>query len=397
MANVTPPKYVRQILFSLQSRGFAAYLVGGCVRDILLNVRPQDWDICTSALPEQVLDVFPGSRPTGIKHGTVTVVIGSRSAEVTTFRSEGDYADHRHPSSVAFVGDLTTDLMRRDFTMNAMAVSADGLIIDPYGGAEDIRRGCIRCVGAPEKRFDEDALRMLRAFRFSSRLGFEIEPATLAAIGKKAPLAAGLAAERVSAEVEKILLTARPETLNTVISLGLIDKYLDRRAAPEKEQLHRIAALPKKALERWAALCRLLTVSGAIRSAEQFLTALRLDSRSIRCCNDACEMLESPAPGSPLEWKKLLRQYGVDSVSCAARCHDALCGGSCCRALKAVIKSGECFSMKQLAVDGDDLAALGLRGRELGEMLSFLLGYVMEYPDNNRRELLLSLASASEE
>ena len=144
MANVTPPKYVRQILFSLQSRGFAAYLVGGCVRDILLGVRPQDWDICTSALPEQVLDVFPGSRPTGIKHGTVTVVIGSRSAEVTTFRSEGDYTDHRHPSSVAFVGDLTTDLMRRDFTMNAMAVSADGLIIDPYGGAEDIRRGCIR-------------------------------------------------------------------------------------------------------------------------------------------------------------------------------------------------------------------------------------------------------------
>ena len=238
---------------------------------------------------------------------------------------------------------------------------------------------------------------MLRAFRFSSRLGFEIESATLAAIGKKAPLAAGLAAERVSAEVEKILLAARPETLNTVISLGLIDKYLDRRTAPEKEQLHRIAALPKKALERWAALCRLLTVSGAIRSAEQFLTALRLDSRSIRCCNDACEMLESPAPGSPLEWKKLLRQYGVDSVSCAARCHDALCGGSSCRALKAVIKSGECFSMKQLAVDGDDLAALGLRGRELGEMLSFLLGYVMEYPDNNRRELLLSLASASEE
>ncbi|MEI3085238.1 MAG: tRNA nucleotidyltransferase [Oscillospiraceae bacterium] len=343
MANVTPPKYVRQILFSLQSRGFAAYLVGGCVRDILLGVRPQDWDICTSALPEQVLDIFPGSRPTGIKHGTVTVVIGSRSAEVTTFRSEGDYTDHRHPSSVAFVGNLTTDLMRRDFTMNAMAVSADGLIIDPYGGAEDIRRGCIRCVGAPEKRFDEDALRMLRAFRFSSRLGFEIEPATLAAIGKKAPLAAGLAAERVSTEVEKILLTARPETLNTVISLGLIDKYLDRRIAPEEEQLHRIAALPKKALERWAALCRLLTAAGAIRSAEQFLTALRLDSRSIRCCNDACEMLESPAPGSPLEWKKLLRQYGVDSVSCAARCHDALCGGSSCRALKAVIKAASAF------------------------------------------------------
>lgn len=397
MANVTAPKYVRQILFSLQSRGFAAYLVGGCVRDILLGVRPQDWDICTSALPEQVMDIFPGSRPTGIKHGTVTVVIGSRSAEVTTFRSESDYADHRHPSSVAFVGDLTTDLMRRDFTMNAMAVSADGLIIDPFGGTEDIQRGCIRCVGAPEKRFDEDALRMLRAFRFSSRLGFEIDPTTLAAIGKKSLLAAGLAAERVSAEVEKILLTARPETVHTVISLGLLDKYLDRRNVPEKEQLHRIAALPKKALERWAALCRLLIQSGAIRSTEWFLTELRLDSRSIRCCNDACEMLDGAAPESPLEWKRLLYRYGVDSVSCAAHCRDALCGESSYRTLKTVIKSGECFSMKQLAVNGDDLAALGLSGRELGEMLSFLLGYVMEYPDNNRRELLLSLASASEE
>ena len=189
--------------------------------------------------------------------------------------------------------------MRRDFTMNAMAVSADGLIIDPYGGAEDIRRGCIRCVGAPEKRFDEDALRMLRAFRFSSRLGFEIEPATLAAIGKKAPLAAGLAAERVSTEVEKILLTARPETLNTVISLGLIDRYLDRRIAPEE----RAAAPHRGAAEESAR-----ALGGAVPAAHRrrrdkerraSSTALRLDSRSIRCCNDACEMLESPRAGEP--------------------------------------------------------------------------------------------------
>ena len=166
MANVTPPKYVRQILFSLQSRGFAAYLVGGCVRDILLGVRPQDWDICTAALPEQVLDVFPGSRPTGIKarHGDGRHRLAQRGGHDLPLRGAITPTTATR-SSVAFVGDLTTDLMRRDFTMNAMAVSADGLIIDPYGGAEDIRRGCIRCVGAPEKRFDEDALACSALFR----------------------------------------------------------------------------------------------------------------------------------------------------------------------------------------------------------------------------------------
>ena len=399
MFTMTMPAPAREAIETLNQNGHAAYLVGGCVRDSLRGVVPHDYDITTSARPEEVAAAFRGRTliETGLKHGTQTLHSGGMNLEITTYRTDGAYEDHRHPAAVTFARTLVEDLARRDFTINAMAYHPARGLVDLFGGQADLAAGVVRCVGAPAQRFDEDALRMLRAFRFSSRLGFEIEPATLAAIGKKAPLAAGLAAERVSAEVEKILLTARPETLHTVISLGLIDKYLDRRIAPEEEQLHRIAALPKKALERWAALCRLLTAAGAIRSAEQFLTALRLDSRSIRCCNDACEMLESPAPGSRLEWKKLLRQYGVDSVSCAARCHDALCGGSSCRALKAVIKSGECFSMKQLAVDGDDLAALGLRGRELGEMLSFLLGYVMEYPDNNRRELLLSLASASEE
>ena len=145
MENITPPKHVLQVLRSLKARGYVAYLVGGCVRDMVLGVHPNDWDICTSTLPEQVLEVFPHARPTGIRHGTVTVNINSRHVEVTTFRSEGDYADHRHPSTVHFVGELTTDLSRRDFTMNAMALSPDGLLLDPYGGLEDIRRRCIRC------------------------------------------------------------------------------------------------------------------------------------------------------------------------------------------------------------------------------------------------------------
>lgn len=396
MANISPPKYVKHILVTLQSRGHAAYLVGGCVRDMILGVQPQDWDVCTSALPEQTLEIFPGSRPTGLKHGTVTVCVNSRSVEVTTFRSDGSYADHRHPDAVSFVGDLTTDLSRRDFTMNAIALPPDGLVADPFGGVDDIRNKMIRCVGYPELRFEEDALRMFRALRFSARLGFEIETETLAAIKKKAPLAASLAPERVRDEVEKILLTPSPETVYTLIELGLLDVFLIKRM-PEPWRLHRLRTLPRKAMPRWAALCCALEKFGCISSAEELLSALRLDSRTIRCCSDAALLVKKPKPADSVTWKRFLCQYGVDSVSCAAQCWDAFTGGSSMRELRMLLKSGECFSMKHLAVSGDDLLELGLRGRELGDMLRFLLDYVMEYPANNRRELLLTLARGTEE
>lgn len=397
MENITPPKYVRQVLQGLKARGYVAYLVGGCVRDMALGVRPHDWDICTSALPEQVMEVFPDARPTGLKHGTVTVPLNSRAVEVTTFRSEENYTDHRHPEKVHFVGELTTDLSRRDFTVNAMALSPDGLLMDPFGGLDDLQQRCIRCVGSPELRFEEDALRMFRALRFSARLDFTIEEATLAAISRKAHLAAALAAERVRDEVEKTLLTPRPETVGLMMQLGLLDAFLCRRPEDALPELKALTKLPRKALDRWMALCVLLRRRGLISSVEEFLSALRLDSRTIRCCTDGSALLEGGKPRSAPEWKRLLRRWGVDTVSTAARCRDTLDGGSSSRELKAVLKSGECFSMKHLAVSGDDLAALGLKGRELGEMLNFLLDYVIEYPDNNRRELLLSLAGNTEE
>lgn len=397
MANITPPKYVKQVLITLQSRGFLAYLVGGCVRDMILGVHPQDWDICTSALPEQIRALFDHTLPTGIRHGTVTVLIHSHSVEVTTFRTDGGYLDHRHPEAVSFVGDLTSDLARRDFTMNAIALPPDGLVADPFDGITDIQNGLIRCVGEPERRFEEDALRMFRALRFSARLSFSVEEETMAAIFRKAPLAAALSAERVRDEIEKMLLTKEPEILTTVIEAGLLDRYLLHRGEELLPRLQRLRALPRKAMPRWAALCAVLERNGMIVSPESFLSALRLDGRTIRCCGDCCELLHTEPPQSAKAWKKLLNRYGVDTASCAAACSDALRGGKCRDALRAVLKSGECFSVRHLAVTGDDLIELGLRGRELGEMLDFLLDYVMDYPENNRRELLLQLVSGTEE
>ncbi len=396
MAVITPPSYVRQVLTTLQAHGNAAYLVGGCVRDMILGVHPQDWDVCTSALPQAVLALFPGSRPTGLQHGTVTVVLGAHQVEVTTFRLEGGYADHRHPDEVRFVGDLTADLSRRDFTINAIALSSDGILVDPFGGAQDLREQRIRCVGVAAERFEEDALRMFRALRFSARLGFEIESATMTAIEEKAPLAASLAPERIRDEVEKLLLTHQPEKLAVLIGAGLLDRFLLRRVDLEFRLL-RLGHLPRKALFRWAALCVLLEEEGCIDSAERFLGALRLDHRSIRCCSDCVSLLHTHPPESRADWKRLLRVYGVDSADCAARARDALYGGHCRRELREVLKSGECFSLKHLAVRGDDLLALGLRGKALGDMLNFLLDYVIEFPENNRRELLLSLAGGTEE
>ena len=396
MDTITPPKHVKQVLFTLQSRGFGAYLVGGCVRDMILGVQPNDWDICSSARPEEVMELFPRTVATGLKHGTVTVMMGKHSVEVTTFRSEGAYFDHRHPENVSFVLDLNTDLSRRDFTMNAMAISAEGIISDPFGGMRDIADQCIRCVGDPEQRFEEDALRMFRALRFSARLGFEIEEKTLAAIKSKAEHAASISAERVRDELEKLLLTKSPETVETVLESGLLNVYV-KPTVLSAEELCSLKLLPYKALDRWCMLSWLLLKHNAISSAENFLAMLRLDRRTIQSCEQCIELLSVPAPKTALEWKRQLRDFGVEVVGCSARCRDAALNTNSSRELKAILKAGECFSMKHLAVNGDDLAALGLKGPALGETLNFLLEYVMEFPDNNRRELLMYLAAAPED
>lgn len=369
-----PPKYVLNILCALDSACHRAVLAGGCVRDSLLGRRPSDWDIASSASPEEVLALFPRCVPTGIKHGTVTVLSGGGSVEVTAFRAEGGYSDHRRPDSVSFGCPLEADLARRDLTVNAMAMDAAGEITDPFGGRDDLRRRLLRCVGEPERRFDEDALRMLRTVRFSAQLGFDIEPRTLEAIRALAHLASGLSAERVRDELLKTLRSPAPGLVWQLVDLGLLGACL----APGD------ASAPREALDvlpiyaRLAHFCRGLELGGYIMSTDRFLAALRFDGETLRRTASAVEVLKS---GSR-DWKRLLRGHGEAAVLAAHPKN---------RALRAVLRSGECWELSSLAIGGRELAALGYSGPELGRELRRLLDHVIDYPADNRADILCKL------
>ena len=237
---------------------------------------------------------------------------------------------------------------------------------------------------------------MLRCLRFSARFGFAIDLFTREALREKAHLCATLAPERVQEEMEKILLSPSPDTVMEAVDLGLLDNYLEHR--PEEAVPEKLSALPRRLPDRWAGFAWLLSHHGCVASAGDFLRRLRLDSRSVHVTEQMEAALAGPMPRNTSEWKRCLRDHGIESTVCAARCADGfgLAQGAS-KAVKAVLRSGECFSLRQLAVTGEDLLALGLKGKALGEMLSFLLDYVIDYPDNNRRELLLSLAAGSEE
>ena len=215
------PEKVRQIIEQIQKHGFEAYAVGGCVRDSLLGRTPDDWDITTSAKPQEVKAIFPRTIDTGIEHGTVTVMMGKEGFEVTTYRIDGAYLDGRHPESVEFSSNLVEDLKRRDFTINAMAYNEQQGLVDVFEGIEDMQRKVIRCVGNPKERFGEDALRMMRAIRFSAQLGFEIEEETYRAVEELAPTLEKVSMERIQVELVKTLLSAHPDYVRFYQETGL--------------------------------------------------------------------------------------------------------------------------------------------------------------------------------
>lgn len=390
MAKVKPPEYALSALRRLNGAGEEAFFVGGCVRDLLLGRRPKDWDVCTSSPPEKTAALFPRSYPTGIKHGTITVISGGKPLEVTTFRLDGPYEDGRHPDYVEFVTNLESDLSRRDFTMNAMAMDAQGKISDPFGGCRDLEGRLIRCVGDPETRFREDALRILRAFRFSAELGFEIENNTLEAAKGLAPRVSGLAAERIQAELCKTLRSPRPEKTADMLALGLIPGL----SGSYCRGLSRLSRLPKNGPGRWAALCAFLTRDGLTDKAGEFLSFLRLDSETVRAASQGCTLaLEGNIPTAQ-DWKRLLSRLPEISCQCAACAMEALYGRGARSALKLALQSGECFTLAALDVNGRDLLALGFSGKETGRTLRTLLNHVIERPEDNKREVLIEIAKS---
>ena len=274
------PSPAEEIINKLNEHGYEAYVVGGCVRDMLLGREPGDWDITTSALPGQVKEVFRRTVDTGIQHGTVTVMMGKEGYEVTTYRIDGEYSDGRHPNSVEFTPDLVEDLKRRDFTINAMAYNSHTGFVDKFGGVEDLEKGIIRCVGDPMDRFTEDALRILRAIRFSAQLGFSIDERTYEAIKVIAPNMVHVSKERIQVELTKLLLSSHPDYISLVYETGIspfVSEVFHRAYAAESGDwaVPSIpAGIPAVKHMRWAAFLRDCSAS----RAAGILKDLKLDN-----------------------------------------------------------------------------------------------------------------------
>lgn len=373
---------------ALWDAGHQAYPVGGCVRDLLLGRQPLDWDVTTSALPDQVLALFPGAVPTGVRHGTVTLPDPEGDIEITTFRAEEGYSDARHPDQVRFGVSLEKDLARRDFTVNAMALDRDGTVIDPFGGQADLAAGRLRCVGEAERRFREDALRMFRAVRFAAQLGFGLNEEMTGAIRCNAGRSAALSAERVRTEMERTLLSPRPGLTRMFFELGLMQRW----AAGAPGELSALAALPAEAALRWAGLCGALLDARAISAAGEFLTQLRLDGRTVRACTGGEAVRRGGLPADGRGWRHALAQYGPAACRAAA----AMEGAPTLAWLDALLAENPCVSVGQLALSGGELAGLGYSGAQIGRAQRRLLEHVLDRPEDNCRRRLLALLDEPE-
>lgn len=384
------PYEVEWVIGKIRDAGYEAFAVGGCVRDTLLGRTPEDWDVTTSARPEAVKAIFERTVDTGLQHGTVTVLKNRKGYEVTTYRIDGEYHDGRHPDSVEFTPNLLEDLKRRDFTINAMAYSHETGIVDEFGGMEDLKAGIVRCVGRPEDRFTEDALRLLRALRFSAQLGFEIEESTYAAIKTIAPNLAKVSKERVQAELTKLLLSAHPERILLLKETGLSAQIVpgfDAVFAPAL--FSKLSQLPAEKSLRWAGflLCQ------STKQAEAVLKGLKMDNETI---GNVSRMIEGAKETLPLEKpavRRAMSRYTPYQLEGALKLKELMGSpdaGEIRRLREEIIRDGDCVSLKDLAVKGRDLLEAGVeRGPMVGEILNHLFNLVLLHPEKNDRELLL--------
>jgi len=384
--NFSIPPQITYILQTLESAGHRAFTVGGCVRDYLLGRHPDDFDICTSARPEETMSLFPHTVPTGIAHGTVTVLYDGIATEVTVFRKEGNYSDHRRPDSVEFTDDLTEDLARRDFTVNAMAMDLRGALHDPFGGRADLSARLIRCVGDPHQRLREDALRMHRALRFSAQLGFSIHEDTLSAIRKNAPYAAYVAPERIRIELEKTLLSARPQILEQGIAWGLYAPMIPAGQCPD---LYSLTELPQERAVRYTRLFHLLCDAGIVSDAEGALRDLRMDKATIRAVSRGIAAARRGLPETDIGMKHLMAAEDELCLRCAAACGDF---DRLTKRYYDILLTNEPWHIRHLAVSGTQLQTLGISGKAVGGILQRLLDEVIRDPSLNRPDVLTELA-----
>lgn len=434
------PEWVAYIINTLNRAGFEAYAVGGCVRDSMMGRVPDDWDITTSASPQEVKGLFRRTVDTGIQHGTVTVMLQKTGYEVTTYRIDGEYEDNRHPKEVVFTKSLEEDLKRRDFTVNAMAYHPGEGLVDLFDGVGDMERKCIRCVGCPEERFSEDALRMMRGVRFSAQFGYEIEEGTKRAIRKLAGNLRNVSAERIRVELVKLLISPHPDYLRDAYELGITKVILPEfDVCMETLQNnphhcydvgeHTLQGLKAVRADKVLRLAMLLHDIGkplvkktdstgkdhfkkhakeSTRLAEGILRRLKFDNDTLR---KVCRLVEFHDWSIDLEEgvkistvRRLIAEIGEDAFPDMFEINraDLLAQSGYFRAEKLakqerleamyreIKEKQDCLSLKDLSVSGKDLLDSGLKpGKELGEILRRMLADVLEDPAHNKKEYLL--------
>lgn len=432
------PEKVNRIIHTLQENGHEAYAVGGCIRDSILGRIPDDWDITTSATPMETKALFARTFDTGIEHGTITVLLDREAFEVTTYRVDGKYEDNRHPSEVTFTRCLREDLLRRDFTINAMAYNEREGLVDIFGGMEDLKRKSIRCVGDAEARFGEDALRILRAVRFAAQLGFEMEDKTRQAIAKLAATLANISAERIQTELVKILISPNPGMLRAAYELGITRIILpefDAMMRTTQENPHHqytVGEHTMKALEavRQDKVLRLTMLfhdiakpvvkkmdengvahfkqhdSKGAEMTKQILRRLKFDNDTMNQVVKLVLYHDYRMPETPRNVRRAMNKIGeaLFPYYLEVRMADTLAQSTYLREEKLrniqgirdcyekILEKQECVSLKTLAVTGSDLIAAGMTpGKEIGVVLNQLLEYVLEHPEANEKETLLRL------
>ena len=430
------PEQVNSILESLQKSGYEAYVVGGCVRDALLGREPNDWDITTSALPTEVKSVFPRTIDTGLQHGTVTVLCGGTGYEVTTFRVDGVYEDGRHPKEVTFTPSLREDLKRRDFTINAMAYNNESGLVDLFGGQKDLENGIVRAVGDPVQRFTEDALRIMRAIRLSAQLGYEIEPGTLKAAEILAPNLQKISSERIREELEKTLVSDRPELLRTAWAAGITKEFIpefDRCMETDQINPHHCYTVGEHILKGVSLvrkdrilritmfvhdiakpICHTVDEEGidhfrghaevGCNLAKTILQRLKYDNATIRKVTTLVKYHDTQIRLTEPSVRKAVVMTGADlfPLLLEVKQADFLAQSTFQREEKQekfdtlraiyerVLERGDCLSLRELAVNGSDLIETGVKpGREVGNILARMFEEVLNVPEHNNKEYLL--------